>query len=74
MAVHVDNPAEWLREFRVSEQRICFISNTDELKKIRNTITYFNRSEGYERGPRCSAEYIREAGVMRIIAFSNKIR
>ena len=74
MAVHVDNPAEWLREFRVSEQRICFISNKDELKKIRNTITYFNRSEGYERGIRFSAEYIREAGVMRIIAFSNKIR
>jgi len=64
----VENPNEWLTSFQLNEKRTCLIHDSDELKKFRNAIFYFNRNNSEEFGFFFSSNYISEANLLRVVA------
>ena len=62
----VDNPSEWLSTFKCNEKRICMIHDSDELKKFRNAIFYFNRNNSKDYGYFFSSSYISEVNLLRV--------
>lgn len=64
----VDNPSEWLSTFKCNEKRTCLIHDSDELKKFRNAIFYFNRNNSEEFGFFFSSNYISEVNLLRVIS------
>ena len=64
----VDNPYEWLTSFKCGEKRICLIHDSDELKKFRNAIFYFNRNNSDDFGFFFSSNFISEVNLLRVIS------
>ena len=64
----VENPNEWLTSFQLNEKRTCLIHDSDELKKFRNAIFYFNRNNSEEFGFFFSSNYISEVNLLRVVA------
>ena len=64
----VDSPNDWLHTFRKNETRICLIENNDSLKKIRNAIFYFNRTESNNYGFFVTSEIIQKEKLLRVVA------
>ena len=64
----VDSPTEWLTSFKIGEKRTCLIHDSDELKKFRNAIFYFNRNNSDEFGFFFSSNYISKVNLLRVIS------
>ena len=67
----IDNPTEWLTNFKENEKRTCLIRNNDELRKFRNAIFYFNRNNSDDFGFFFSSNFISEVNLLRVIATPN---
>lgn len=64
----VENPAEWLTSFQKDETRICLIHDSDELRKLRNAIFYFNRYNSAKYGYYFSSYYVSEVKILRVVS------
>ena len=64
----VENPAEWLTSFQNNETRICLIHDSDELRKLRNAIFYFNRYNSAKYGYYFSSYYVSEVKILRVVS------
>ena len=65
----VESPYDWLITFRKKETRICLVENKDAVKKIRNSIFYFNRNESKNYGFFFTSEIVPNEKLLRVVAF-----
>lgn len=70
----IDNPTEWLLNFRKNETRICLLQNEGDLRKLRNAIFYFNRNISNSSGYFFSSNHISEANLLRVVSIPNNCR
>jgi hypothetical protein len=64
----IDSPTDWLHTFRKNETRICLVVNNDSVKKIRNAIFYFNRTDSNNYGFFITSEIIPKENLLRVVA------
>ena len=64
----VESPSDWLHTFRKKEARICLVESNDSVKKIRNAIFYFNRTESNNYGFFFTSEIVPKENLLRVVA------
>ena len=70
----IENPAEWLLNFRKNETRVCLLQSDNDLKKLRNAIFYYNRNTSNASGFYFSSNLISEANLLRVVSVPNLCR
>jgi len=70
----IKDPALWLSTFRASEVRVCRVQSHAEMRRMRNAIFYFNRLETKRYGFFFASEHIKEAGLLRVFALTDRER